>query len=311
MCEYWRPACARLLLSSSSVKRPLDRFPNAFAARSLSPMAPKLRPRYSGTDHDLAEVLKVHFNRPNDVKYEVEADNKPNTQALVRHGPMLADLRRLHRGMSFTTTQMQTALAMVVAAKHWDMTQPQITDFKKKVDKRIRRMCRHAAQALLRPKSHRWIKDVKWSDSEATTVLPSVIQVEDSHSQGEDNSTIAQVGVDNSIVAHDNNNACSTKGCDGTDFFVGYVGEEVRSAWRLRPGQPIRDREYTEDIFVPDGSGNLDSVRARWPDKYEADITELTVEMWNAMEAERKKPRGRGRRSEPHWQGGARLPRHA
>jgi hypothetical protein len=120
-------------------------------------MAPK-RARFKG-EADLHAILREFIVSPWWLKYPEKPKDPIKKSIIVAHGDVLRKLRELAPNLSFLSSDVKAALAKIADEQNdWPLLKEEITDWIDKNDKRLRTMCRHTAQALLKKRGEQhWL----------------------------------------------------------------------------------------------------------------------------------------------------------
>lgn len=125
-------------------------------------------PQMSGRDisrvspDEIADALRPHAQQLSFVWYAEDLNAKLDATLLVRHDRVLLSLRQLHRRLTFTKRQVTDALQILLQEKldagSWTLSEHDQEDWVKTMDLRLRSMCRHLAQAMLKNPPARWVE---------------------------------------------------------------------------------------------------------------------------------------------------------
>ena len=70
---------------------------------------------------------------------------------IMRHKKLLVQLHAVQANLSFAKLTMQRLLHAIAVGKPWKLTGEEVKDFASKGANRIRGMCRHLSQSILKP----------------------------------------------------------------------------------------------------------------------------------------------------------------
>jgi hypothetical protein len=117
-------------------------------------MAPK-RDRFAKSSDVLCDVLSEFALGPWWLKYPEHCKSGIQKSTVTNHGPLLVKLRDLQPNLSFTKTACVRAFTTIVNhenAMSWPLTDDERADWITKMEKRLRVLCRHVAQCILKTK---------------------------------------------------------------------------------------------------------------------------------------------------------------
>lgn len=148
--------------------------------RSKSCTMAEGRDHFAGSASAIAEVLENFAASPSLCKYSDESDTTGKAK-LVRGDlgiegghQLLTELHGLQPNLSFTKNQIRAALSLVLkkliehskdtSTKSWaaKLTKQEQTDWLETLQRRIRNMCRIAAQGQLKSPNTAWVKALPW-----------------------------------------------------------------------------------------------------------------------------------------------------
>lgn len=140
-----------------------DRHQHRVASAGLPPP-----PQMSGRDisrvspDEIADALRPHARKLSFVWYAEDLNAKLDATLLVRHDRVLLSLRQLHRRLTFTKRRVTDALQILLQEKldagSWTLSEYDQKDWVKTMDLRLRSMCRHLTQAMLKNPPARWVE---------------------------------------------------------------------------------------------------------------------------------------------------------
>lgn len=126
--------------------------------------------------------------------------------------------------------------------------------------------------------------------------------------EAEDDEIISADGEGQQDSADDNNDEVNSEesmegskiakkpAAQKTMFLVGWDSEQCL-AYRVDAADPAQKKQFTNNIVIPRGGGDLDPVVATWDDGWSHPITQMSIAQWRTK-LECKKPEG------VLWQGG-------
>lgn len=129
-------------------------FRSCFGSHSFCAMAPK-RDRFAKSSDELQTVLEKYATGPWWLKYPETEKAGIQRSTVTNHAELLTDLRKLQANLAFTKTARDRALSAIVdseLAESWPLTGPERLDWKLKMEKRLKVLCRHVSQGLLKAK---------------------------------------------------------------------------------------------------------------------------------------------------------------
>lgn len=111
------------------------------------------RARFEGEHDALMGVLSKYATSPWWLKYPEDPECPIAKETIVSHALLLQDLAELAPNLSFTKTQIKAAFKAILEselATAWPLNGDEKKDWMSKMDKRLRCLLRHTAQAILK-----------------------------------------------------------------------------------------------------------------------------------------------------------------
>jgi hypothetical protein len=294
-------------------------------------MAPK-RSRFK-CEGELHAILSEFIVSPWWLKYPEKPRDPIKKAIIIAHGGLLRKLREIAPNLCFVSADIKKALQQIADEQStWPLLKEEVQDWIDKNDKRIRTMCRHTTQALLkkRGKTH-WLNMVFKASEDAheppakrqktETKQPPIpedldeekIETEAEDEEEEEEEQSCKEDIEEAEDASGKEEIEQPAAFDKKEGIAAASGKEADStveshwesafcrthhqAWRRLPGCK---KEYTSDIFAAESAKPEDMVTARWADGYEVLLSEITVDEWKDISQNMGSKRNRAIRE---WQG--------
>ena len=237
------------------------------------------RPRYQGSGSTLAERLAPFARQPTFIAYEEDPKiAKLQADKILAQKSIIQILYAEQRNLSYTKLMLEDVFLKIHEMKkkdkehrdqerktnpelppiNWVLDDKHVKDWKETVVRRLRCMCRHISQALTKSVSTPWL---------------ALLGLEvDSAASRECAEVSAAVGQPSSPKMR---RRLTHKRSE--EYYYGFDAEQ-RQAWRQAHGEDLR--EMAEVLFEPEDAQPTSKMMARWKDKHEHVISELTVESY-------------------------------
>ena len=119
------------------------------------PTGGKGRPRFSGTNNDVAATVKPFVRWQNWLKYGEDMDASPLDTAIIKkHKKFIQSMHRLHTSFPFNKTMLQSALVKSLPP---NMKNTDILSYKTRIALRIKTMLRHVSQGRMKTPTAEWV----------------------------------------------------------------------------------------------------------------------------------------------------------
>ena len=116
------------------------------------------RPRFAGDGESLKEIFSEFFTTPTKVTYGEDSKTaKVDKREIAKCMPLLLRLVALQSNLAFTPMSVKTALAEMAEGKEeWHFDSKDIDHFSSTMSNRVRCLCRHVSQALIKGQPPKW-----------------------------------------------------------------------------------------------------------------------------------------------------------
>jgi hypothetical protein len=219
---------------------------------------------------ELVLILEKYFNVPTKIS---EYGDALNTKMLKQHKILLNGFLGIQQNMCFVPMTMKMALIKIATDKQkvWKFSEKDIEDFAAMVGKRLRTMCRHISQNMLKTKSPKWLSEVLDStqktmeqtsagssskrDTKVEVLAPSSDGEagEETHGGDEDEEEEAE---EEEVILADADDEDEEKE-PSKEYLVGW--DDELGAWRLEEGQPPSQKEFAIQVLGVDAGASDDS----------------------------------------------------
>ena len=156
---------------------------------------------------------------------------------------------------------------------------------------RVRTMCRHLRQALLRKTVPVWARTLAGDGVASKAARQQSLRVLQDDDDGKQGARLQEEEEDEAAERVRNEVAPESAG-----FYVGFDAE-TNLAWRARSDDEARKRGYTRDVGFPPEAKDTDTCCAKWPDGYTHELATVAVARWKAH-AQASAPK----RAPPLWE---------
>ena len=219
-------------------------------------MPPK-RPRIPrDATERIKEALAAYLETP--VKISVYGP-KQDKNLILRHKKLFVDIHSIQPNLSLTKLSTQASLREIALEKPWKMSADEAQDFACKVEGRVRTMCRHLSQAMLKTAPPTWVATVFDStqssikESLATSAAPAATAAKTAKTTtaaapAAPAAAVAQVVSSDDDVEGEEEEEEEEEEDQHPFYFVGWDTEQM-AAWRLEDGKPKSHKTFTKDLF--------------------------------------------------------------
>lgn len=247
------------------------------------------RLRYYGGAEQLAGVIRPFANVPGFVKYSEDLKNsKLDRNELYKHTGLLYAFAQLQPNLSFRERDMRDALSIIAGEKKhkFKFREGQGSEWVEAIQKRLRTMLRHVAQAQSKKTPAKWVGELlargvgvdggdRMNADDPDDVADDGNEDEDAEEEHHDEDEC--VDADDGDADADDPTG-DTSAPSPSEFYV-WFDPELEAACRCKPGGD-GTKEISSDIRVPEGAANMDPVFVRFPDGCEYELSEISVQRW-------------------------------
>jgi hypothetical protein len=151
-------------------------------------MVPIPRDRFSKGTDEVHDVLAKFATSPWWLKYPEHEKAGIQKSTVSAHAGMVKELKIIQPNLSFTKVVLQRAFRRIVigeTATAWPLTDEEREDWAVKMEKRVKVLCRHVSQGLLKGKNNKenWLVKLFGDNLEAT---PATTAKPDEHGEGDE-----------------------------------------------------------------------------------------------------------------------------
>ena len=228
-----------------------------------------------GLPSDESEITRISW-----LKYPHEKDAPSDPQRIIKHSAFIGRLHDVASNLSFSKTVVETALSGILLKrledKTWTMSEADASNWTVTMAARIRLMCRHTQQAILKNPKTSWLRLMPFAKSTPPQGAGKIIA---SSSPGPAARRIAKKS--SASPAAEKSSPISSPGPPPADYIFGF-NPEMHKAWRVLRSKPKSKQELCMEIVAPKGAKDHDLCEAVWPDDSRTAIAELTVQAHQA-----------------------------
>ena len=228
----------------------------------------------------LAGILESEITSISWLKYPHEKDAPSDPQRIIKHSALIGRLHDVASNLSFSKTVVEAALSGILQKrledKTWTMSEAEASNWTVTMAARIRLMCRHTQQAILKNPKTSWLRLMPFASS---TPPPAAAKKSASSSPGPAARRIAKKS--SASPAAEKSSPISSPGPPPADYIFGF-NPEMHKAWRVLRSKPKSKQELCMEIVAPKGATDHDLCEAVWPDDSRTAIAELTVQAHQA-----------------------------
>jgi len=242
----------------------------------------------------LENLLFDFFDVPTRVDYgEKGRKSALQQRAMLGAATLLRGLRSLQHNLAFSPIFLKQALDAVAARRgsEWRFSEEDHETWSIAVGVRVRTMCRHFRQALLRKTVPAWARKVAGDGVASKAARQQSLRVLQDDDDGKQGARLQEEEEDEAAGRVRNELAP-----ESADFYVGFDAE-TNLAWRVRSDDEANKREYTRDVGFPPEAKDTDTCCAKWPDGYTHELATVAVARWKAH-AQASAPK----RAPPLWE---------
>jgi hypothetical protein len=268
--------------------------------------APTSRPRQRSKmkPAEIADMLRPLVTKKSWIKYVQSPAEKLDIHAMVKCDRIVAHMATRQPNLSFARRGMREGLTMILdehlASGTWGMTKEQGADWVVDIEQRLRTLCRHFQQAMLRKPRPSWLRRMPSATGLAAPRDSAAGDNGDESPLGDGSAADGGASVPDDDLFRDNE--ALKGGCDWVvphyeessddggeprkNYFFGWC-PELRKAYRVEVGKT--HREYTDmPLLAPASSADHDPMVAEWPDGSRAAIAGITLGRHTALADQRQ-----------------------
>lgn len=241
-----------------------------FGATQQAIITAAKRPRADIDASELAGVLSPFVSCKRWLAYPESTSSATNKMIIASHKGLLQTLHRRLNSFAISSMVLEAAFLNIAQSRHESIGLhiDHTTAWSKATARRLRVLLRHFTQALVKRSS--WTKNILDDDT------PAKEEKDDEEEEEEEEALVAAPAE-----------TLAEPVVDDDDPWIAGFNWEHCEAWRARMSVAYNSkfsRETTKDLFADEPSAQTSIMKARWPDGVVAELPDLMLHQWEAMQ---------------------------